>query len=148
MSIVGYFQGARGRKHLVLVVGAVAAVVVVLLAVVSLYNHSSSASVTVSGASAYLEEGRTTQGQPWFGVANVSFVSGYPLTLPVGGTFTVSLNLANDDSLAHSLVAFNPNAPFHVVSSSPPAPVLYAAHGDGDTTITVQAPGAAGSYVL
>ncbi|MCI4363953.1 MAG: hypothetical protein L3K13_06615 [Thermoplasmata archaeon] len=144
----GFFTGRYGRRHLLMVAGAIVIAGVVIGSASFFYNHSSSANVTVSSAVAYLEQGKDAQGFYWFGVGQVNFTSGFPLSVGVGGSFTLSLNLGNDDSISHRVVEFTTNTPFKVLSSSPVTPVVYGGFEDGTIVVTVQAPSSSGSYAL
>lgn len=149
MSSSGFFTGPHGLRHLVLIGVAVAVVIIVIAAALFLFNRSSGASVTVTGAVAYLEQGHTSDGRNWFGNSTIVYSSGFPLSVAVGGTFVITLNLDNIDAMtAHSLVGFQPNAPFTVSSSSPELPVHYPSFSDGATTVTIQVPPSTGSYAL
>lgn len=148
MSTSGFFTGRHGLRHLLLVGLAVVVVIVVIAAALFLFNRSSGATVTVTGAVAYLEQGHTSNGQNWFGNSTIDYSSGFPLSVPVGGSFSITLNLANVDTEAHSLFSLQPNAPFTVSSSSPALPVQYPAFSDGATTVTLQVPSSAGTYAL
>ncbi|MCI4345847.1 MAG: hypothetical protein L3K07_03745 [Thermoplasmata archaeon] len=147
-AIRGLFAGREGHRRLGVLVAVVVIVTVVLVAASFLYNRSPSAKVTVSSAVVYLEQGKTGQGLDWFGVASVNYSTGFPLDSGVSETFTISLPLANQDTVSHRVVDLTANSPFKVLSSSPVTPVLFDSFEDGMITITVEAPGVAGSYAL
>ncbi|HEV2450286.1 MAG TPA: hypothetical protein VGU43_07780 [Thermoplasmata archaeon] len=148
MSSSGFFTGRHGLRHLLLIGVVIAVVIVVIAAALFLFNRSSGATVTVTGAVAYLEQGHTSGGRNWFGSSTINYSSGFPLSVGVGGKFSITLNLANADTVSHTLFSFQPNAPFTVSSSSPAAPVQYPAFSDGATTVTLQVPSSAGTYAL
>jgi hypothetical protein len=144
----GSVGGGFGRRHIILIAVVIVVVAIVLVAALVLYSHSSSASVTVTGAVATLEEGKTSGGVPWFGQGQLNYTTGFPLTLGAGGTFTLSVPLANDDSVPHSVVAITANTPFKVTDVSPSLPAEFDAFEDGTIVVTVQTPGSAGSFAL
>jgi hypothetical protein len=147
-AIRGLFAGREGHRRLGVLVAVVAIVTVIIVAASFLYNRSPSATVTVSSAVIFLEQGKTGQGINWFGVSEVNYSTGFPLNAGVSGSFTLSLPLANQDTVSHRVVDLTANSPFKILSTSPTAPIVFDSFEDGTITITVEAPGVGGSYAL
>ncbi len=116
----------RGR---ILAWGVVAAAVIVAallvligLGILVLPGHGQN--VTVAGAVRWIAQGTTASGRGWFGASLYSYnaTNGFPLTVPVGGSFSLVVLISNFDNQSHTIYFASANSPFTVLSTSPALP--------------------------
>jgi hypothetical protein len=142
-----YFPPGPARLALV-----VACLVVIAAAATIGYLSLSpkpAAEVTVTGFNWTFEEGTVSSGAhagiPWFGQSGENdsgSANGFPISVPSGGTLTVSVFLNNWDNVSHTIVGVHLHAPLFVVSSAPPPPATVTSNEDlyYEVTVSVQAP--------
>jgi len=139
-----------GPRRLALVVACL--LVIAAAAAIGYFSLSSpkpAADVTVTGFNWTFEEGNVSSGPhvglPWFsqtGDNDSGAANGFPVSVPSGGTLTVSIFLNNWDNISHTIVGVHLHAPFFVVSSTPQPPATVTADEDlyYEVTAAVQAP--------
>ncbi|MCI4369544.1 MAG: hypothetical protein L3K09_08300 [Thermoplasmata archaeon] len=134
-----FFRGRQGRVRLAAISGVVA---LVALAAFALAVTVGSGSVVVRGVQFQLIEGTTTQGFPWIYPSLTNDTTGFPISVPSGHTFTVTLLVINDDNVNHTLVSAEAAGSFAVTGVDPNLPIGVEGHDDGTLFFTIQVPNA------
>ncbi len=110
-----------------------------------------SKNVVVAGASRWIAQGTTSSGRLWFGPSLVSFnaTNGFPLTVPVGGSFSLVVQISNFDNQTHTIYFATANSPFTILSISPGLPnAIPASVDDASFVVDLGVGGSAGTYDL
>ncbi|HYA58128.1 MAG TPA: hypothetical protein VEH57_06675 [Thermoplasmata archaeon] len=122
-------RATRRQRFLGWTIAAVAALVVVLLVLVGLGILSvapdpPAKTLTVVGAERWIDQGTTASGRGWFGPSyyNYTVPDGFPIVVPVGGTFALVVTFSNFDNQTHTLYSAVANTPFSVSGSRPALP--------------------------
>jgi hypothetical protein len=130
----------KRRRRLPVLVAVVVAIVVVVVAIVTIpalrslvfggsspgtspTNGSGEFHLTVTGVEWTLSQGKTSQGNGWFGPSPTYTNSGFPRTFSPNNVFSVTLVLSNYDDVAHTIYTVVGVAPVSVTSTTPTLPV-------------------------
>lgn len=145
------FRRSAVRRVVTYLIIAAAILVVVLVALIGLgvlvLPSNSSAPVTISSVHLEIEQGVTSNGDPWLGPSSINYTSaeGYPIQVDPGKTWSVVWTFINFDDVSHNITLVTPSAPFAKPATQPSLPYGIYAGDEGALSIILTAPSTPGA---